>query len=387
MRPYLLVIAYASIVLLGCSSGNQGHAYVREADGGIGTPISGVTITFVKEDRSAVYTATTDASGSYAIELPQARYVFLADHPGYEAYGSAPGFTVISSNQPQTLNVFLREPRVTTVLLVRHAEKQNPSSNDQAEPLSADGEARARELAETIYRSGVAEIYSTDFVRTLDTAQPLADSLNLQPILYDNPAQLANQILNDHAGDIVLVVGHSNTAGAVANALGANVPAQTIGDYDNLWVITVAAQTNVVNLQYGADSAPDLEKNSNQMPTLLLAQNTTAGGLALAHLAEKTNVAAIHTAGGQATVQPLADALGLPVNPLDSNDVPAAIAQILNDHGNGVVVISGSNDILRDALEAVGAYPTPALFTNEDDNVFVVTLHEGNEARLLNLRY
>ena len=387
MRPYLLILSFASIVLLGCHSGNQGHAYVREAGGSIGAPISGVTITFIKEDRSAVYTATTDASGSYSIDLPQARYVFLADHPDYEDYSSAPGFTVINSNQPQTLNVFLREPRVTTVLLVRHAEKQNPNSNDQAEPLSADGQARARELAETIYRSGVTEIYSTDFIRTLATAQALADSLKLQPILYDNPAQLANQILTDHTGDIVLVVGHSNTAGAVANALGANVPTQTIGDYDNLYVITVAAQTNVVNLQYGADSVPDLEKNSNQTPTLLLAQNTAAGGQALAHLAAKTEVAAIYTAGGQATVQPLADALGLPVNPLDGNDVPAAIAQILSDHANSVVVICGSNDILRDALEAVGAYPAPALFTSEDDNVFVITLHEGDEARLLNLRY
>ena len=387
MRPYLLIFAFATIVLLGCNSGNEGHAYVREADGGIGAPISGVTITFIKEDRSAVYTATTDASGSYSVDLPQARYVFLADHPDYEDYSSAPGFTVINSSRPQTLNVFLREPRVTTVLLVRHAEKQNPNSNDQAEPLSADGEARARELAEAIYRSGVTEIYSTNFVRTLATAQPLADSLKLQPILYDNSAQLAGQILNDHLGDIVLVVGHSNTAGAVANALGANVPTQTIGDYDNLHVITVAAQTNVINLQYGADSVPDLEKNSNQIPTLLLAQNTAAGGQALAHLAEKTEVAAIYTAGGQAAVQPLADALGLSVNPLDSNDVPAAVAQILNDHGNGVVVISGSNDILREVLETVGAYPTPAMFSTEDDNVFVVTIHEGDEARLLNLRY
>ena len=132
---------------------------------------------------------------------------------------------------------------------------------------------------------------------------------------------------------------------------------------------------------------PDLEKNSNQTPTLLLAQNTAAGGQALAHLAKKTDVVAIYTADGRATVQPLANALGLPVNPLDSNDVPAAIAQILHDHGNSVVVISGSNDILREVLEAVGAYPTPAMFSGEDDNIFVVTLHEGNEARLLNLRY
>ena len=387
MRPHLLVFAYASIVLLGCNSGNQGHAYVREADGSIGAPISGVTITFIKEDRSAVYTATTDASGSYSIDLPQARYVFLADHPDYEDYSSAPGFTVINSNQPQTLNMFLREPRVTTILLVRHAEKQNPNSNDQTEPLSDDGQARARELAETIYRSGVTEIYSTDFVRTLATAQPLADSLKLQPILYDNPAQLANQILTDHTGDIVLVVGHSNTAGAVANALGANVPTQTIGDYDNLYVITVAAQTNVVNLQYGADSVPDLEKNESTMPTLLLVQNTTTGGQSLAHVADKADVAAIYSAAADATVQPLATELGLPINLFDVNDVPASVAEIIADHGNSVVVLAGSNEVLREALDAVGGYPIPAMFGSEEDNIFVVTPHGADEARLFNLRY
>ncbi|MCH7977135.1 MAG: histidine phosphatase family protein [Bacteroidetes bacterium] len=387
MRPYFFVLAFASIVLLGCSSSNLGHAYVREAGGGIGAPIPGVTITFIKEDRSAVYTATTDASGSYSIDLPQARYVFLADHPDYEDYSSAPGFTVINSNQPQTLNVFLREPRVTTILLVRHAEKQNPNSNDQAEPLSADGEARARELAESIYRSGVTEIYSTNFVRTLATAQPLADSLKLQPILYDDPAQLASQILADHTGDIVFVVGHSNTAGAVANALGANVPTQTIGDYDNLYVITVAAQTNVVNLQYGADSTPDLEKNESVMPTLLLVQNTTTGGQSLAHVAEKADVAAIYSAAADATVQGLAAELGLPIYLFDVNDVAASVAQILADHGNSVVVLAGSNEVLRAALDAVGGYPIPAMFGSEDDNIFVVTPHGADEARLLNLRY
>lgn len=387
MRYVVLSILCSVFILAGCSSGKQGLAYLREADGSIGAPIADVEITFIKEDRSSVFTATTDASGSYSIELPQARYVVLATHPDLEDYNSAPGFSVVNSSRMQTMNVFLRQPRVTTVLVVRHAEKLDPNSNDQTEPLSPDGEVRARDLAEALYRAGITAVYSTDFVRTLATAQNLADSLNLQPLLYNSPAQLATQIQNDHNGDVVLVVGHSNTAGAVANALGASVSTQTISDYDNLYVVTVGAQTNVVNLQYGADSTSDLEKNANVMPTLLLVQNTALGGQLVSHVAEKAEVDAIYSSSSDAAVQALATELGLPINALDVSDVEASTQQILTDHGNGVIVIAGSNDVLREALDAVGGYPIPAMFSSEDDNIFVVTPHVDGEARVLNLRY
>ena len=60
-----------------------------------------------------------------------------------------------------------------TVFVVRHAEKQS-ESNEPGVPLSEAGRARANRLAAYLKNAGVTAIYSTDFVRTLETAEPLA---------------------------------------------------------------------------------------------------------------------------------------------------------------------------------------------------------------------
>ena len=59
------------------------------------------------------------------------------------------------------------------VFVVRHAEKQS-ESNEPGVPLSEAGRARANKLAALLKSAGVTAIYSTDFVRTLETAEPLA---------------------------------------------------------------------------------------------------------------------------------------------------------------------------------------------------------------------
>ncbi len=133
----------------------------------------------------------------------------------------------------------------TTVLVVRHAEK-DPAST----PTNLDAEAglpRARALAAIAEREGVAAIYSTPFCRTVQTAQPSAKALALPihllveaglgddlgrcapPIeartvavggAFAPPAQAA-RLLGEHRGRTVLVVGHSNTVPALVEALGA----------------------------------------------------------------------------------------------------------------------------------------------------------------------
>jgi broad specificity phosphatase PhoE len=379
------------MALSACEGGRTGAAYVREADGSIGPTVPRVTIEFVKEDRSDARSVTTGADGRYSIGLSDGRWLVVATHPDYEDYSSSPGFSVVSGNTRQTLNVFLRAPRVTTVFVVRHAEKADPDANDQAAELSEAGSDRARDLADALYRAGVTAVYATDFVRTKATVGPLADTFDLEIQLYTSPAALAGTIDADHAGDVVLVAGHSNTVGEIAAALGGAVSAEPIEDYDNVYVVTkTAAQASVVNLQYGDDSTPDLGKNAGGMPTLLLVQDAgaSAGAAArLAHVAGEAGIAAIYAATGPGTVQELADALGLPVEAFDDSDVPAAVSQVLSDHPSDVVVIAATNAVISAVIEAVGGYPIPAIFSGETDNVFVVTPHGVGEARVLNLRY
>jgi 2,3-bisphosphoglycerate-dependent phosphoglycerate mutase len=135
------------------------------------------------------------------------------------------------------------------VFVVRHAERADTGAMKmQAQvdpPLSAAGEERAAMLAGMLGDSGIRAIYVTEFRRTQDTARPLAAKLGLkaQSIPSKNTPELAAKLHQDHADDIVLVVGHSNTVSPLIQALGG--PAVTIADdeYDNLFIVVPGTGT------------------------------------------------------------------------------------------------------------------------------------------------
>src|SRR5215212_4122138 len=62
------------------------------------------------------------------------------------------------------------------VIVVRHAEKADQSPDTA---LSAKGRARAKALADLLRGAGVTHIITSEFVRTRDTAAPLAALLGL----------------------------------------------------------------------------------------------------------------------------------------------------------------------------------------------------------------
>ena len=127
-------------------------------------------------------------------------------------------------------------PEESVFFLVRHAEKADQSEDP---PLTEWGHARARNLARLLKDAGVGAIHSSDFVRTRDTAAPLATSLGLEVALYD-PNDLPGlvQTLTGSAGR-VLVVGHSNTTPELAGLRGGE-PGSPIpeDEYDRLYVLT-----------------------------------------------------------------------------------------------------------------------------------------------------
>jgi broad specificity phosphatase PhoE len=134
------------------------------------------------------------------------------------------------------------------VFVVRHAERADAGGGAMATadpPLSPAGRARAATLAAMLADAGVKAIYITEFIRTQETAEPLAAKLRLRPVQVPaaDPAALVAKMKSDHPRDIVLVVGHSNTLPAIIKALGG--PAVTIGDneYDNVFVIVPSTGT------------------------------------------------------------------------------------------------------------------------------------------------
>ncbi|MCP4406113.1 MAG: amidohydrolase family protein, partial [bacterium] len=141
----------------------------------------------------------------------------------------------------------------TIVFIVRHAEK-SASSGDV--PLTAAGQARAQALADLLGQAGVSAIFASEFVRTQQTVEPLARQLGLdiRQIPVADVEDLVDQILSAHAGEVVMVAGHSNTVPVIIQKLGGDViPFIPETEFDNLYVVTIHAPgiAEVVHLNYG----------------------------------------------------------------------------------------------------------------------------------------
>ncbi|HZV69966.1 MAG TPA: histidine phosphatase family protein [Saprospiraceae bacterium] len=70
----------------------------------------------------------------------------------------------------------------TTFILVRNAETTGAGSNPV---LSAAGQARAQELNRILSKVDLDAVYSTDFNRTRQTAEPVATTNSLSTLIYD----------------------------------------------------------------------------------------------------------------------------------------------------------------------------------------------------------
>jgi 2,3-bisphosphoglycerate-dependent phosphoglycerate mutase len=153
-----------------------------------------------------------------------------------------------------TLSFFTRP--VTTIILVRHAEKVvDPNSSDQ--DLSAAGQARAQELVRIFGDTGINAIYATQYKRTQQTAKPLADKLGLAitQVNSKNTNELLTQIRSQHRGQTVFIVGHNTTVPEIIAALGGpQYPPIPENEFDNLYIVMVyrTGKAKVVKMKYGA---------------------------------------------------------------------------------------------------------------------------------------
>jgi broad specificity phosphatase PhoE len=128
----------------------------------------------------------------------------------------------------------------TTVVLVRHAETE--AGRDPG--LSKAGGQHAEALAEAVKSAGVSAIYVTPFQRTRQTAAPAAAVLGVTTTMFPidatpeaHAAAIAADILEHHAGECVLVVGHSNTVPLILADLGvSNPPSIAETEYNRLFV-------------------------------------------------------------------------------------------------------------------------------------------------------
>src|SRR5882724_6243519 len=101
---------------------------------------------------------------------------------------------------------------VTTVILIRHAEKIIDPNNSDPD-LSPAGQARAQEIVRIFGDTGINAIYATQYKRTQQTVKPLADKLGLpvNQVNSKSTADLLTQIRSRNSGQVIFIAGPNNT--------------------------------------------------------------------------------------------------------------------------------------------------------------------------------
>lgn len=151
----------------------------------------------------------------------------------------------------------MAQSELTTIILVRHAEKGVDEGGDP--DLTEVGEARAKELVRVLKEQSIDGIYSTPFKRTRQTVAPLAESKSLEIQDY-NPFKMEEvvELISNSKGKTLVFSGHSNTTPALINQIIKEDKFKSLdeSDYDNLYIVTFTelGHAKVTVLEYGQDS-------------------------------------------------------------------------------------------------------------------------------------
>lgn len=169
------------------------------------------------------------------------------------------GYTILALG----LAYFLGERMSTTVLFVRHADiDAGMAAATDDTPLNARGRQRAELLADFLQDvdvvAGVNAIYASDRRRTQETAAPLAKRLNLEVQIADHYDidGFMEHVLDEHAGEIVLIVSHSDTIAPLIDELHGSKSLPPFGpdDYGELYIVTIPrpiGKVKTLRLHYG----------------------------------------------------------------------------------------------------------------------------------------
>lgn len=140
----------------------------------------------------------------------------------------------------------------TTVILIRHAERDNFFS------LTAQGHKRAKALVDAVGDMGITAIYSPDLERDLDTVTPLANHLGIDITLTSRISKplvdkIVGEILTKHTGEVVLLVGNgSGNLRSLHRRLGGT--GEGPYPYGDLYIYTIPDQgpVKVIKSRYGS---------------------------------------------------------------------------------------------------------------------------------------
>jgi phosphohistidine phosphatase SixA len=157
----------------------------------------------------------------------------------------------------------------TVVILVRHAEKAVTPIQDP--PLTEAGVVRAYALATALLHMNVQAIITTELTRTRQTARPFAEAngLTLETVRTGGGEAHARAVaaaVRKHAGQTVLVVGHTNTIPEIIAELGGpKLPDICDSQYSGFYTLILRGnKAELAISSYGAPS-PDPETTCPKM--------------------------------------------------------------------------------------------------------------------------
>ena len=129
----------------------------------------------------------------------------------------------------------------TTYYLIRHAEKDRSDPSNSNPELTLEGRQRSQRWSAVFERIALDAVYSTNYLRTIQTASQTAEAHHIAIKFYDQRALYSEEFKASTTGQNVLIVGHSNTIPELANAILGEQQFENIPDDINsyLYVITV----------------------------------------------------------------------------------------------------------------------------------------------------
>lgn len=158
-----------------------------------------------------------------------------------------------------TLNILKgqnHEPYV--IYLIRHSEKVIDVNNLKDPPLTECGKLRSESLVKFFSSTDVDRIYSSDYVRTRETARPLAEARELDTEIYDaNKLKEFADLLLARKEDAV-VIGHSNTTPLLGRHLtGDELFGIPDSDYSRIYQIIITSEGAVLNIFHSVFSCEE----------------------------------------------------------------------------------------------------------------------------------
>jgi phosphohistidine phosphatase SixA len=129
----------------------------------------------------------------------------------------------------------------STYYFIRHAEKDRTDPSDKNPHLTEIGKVRANHWSEILGEIKFDAVYSTNYNRTKETAQPTATKNNLEIKIYDPKNIDTSSFIKDTKGQILLIVGHSNTTPEFVNKIIGQNKYKDIDDSNNgnLYIVTI----------------------------------------------------------------------------------------------------------------------------------------------------